>query len=225
VQQIFLRYCAHPLAANTFRTNDHHNGSDMAITKRQIMEAIPGLPPHDIADIIEWCHSFGPRSTKPGDNADTEQAYNELAACFSDYFRKSYPTTFLRFAHSRPRQYKALIAAATNAMQCVNAWWPNESRIVRLGLLRYVCRVAFDVSTRRTARLTWARVIGALLETEATINDGFPGWIKAGLFQERALARVKGTGEQKHVRDQSTAETRPASQHAAGRKGFLHRTR
>lgn len=207
----FVRYCTHVSPGAVRQFHSSHRWEIPLITKRQIMEAVTGLPPHDLADIIEWCHSFGPRSTKYSDNPNTEHAYNELSSCFADYFHLPAAGSLLRFSHARPRQYKALIKAADHAMRCVDAWWPRQPRIVKIGLLRYLCRVAFDVSTRRTARLTWNRVTDALLETEATVNDGFPGWLQAGIFQERALAQVtKGH----HVRQQSASKARVTNESA-----------
>lgn len=160
--------------------------------RHAVIESLTSLSADQRAEVIKWCDALGSSPLSVNENPNSDFAYTELARCFSHYYRCDYPSKLIGFARSKPQAYKKLIRSANHAMGCVHAWWPEERQIVQVALLKYLCRLAFDVSTRRSTRVTWERVIAALGDIEATVNDAFPGWLKAGLFQQRTLTQIKG---------------------------------
>jgi len=163
----------------------------MAAGRGTVIESLTGLNAEQRAEIIKWCDALGSAPLSISENPHTDIAYDELSQCFGRYYRQSYPSKLAGFARSHPQSYRKLIVAANRAMRCVRSWWPHERRIVQAALLRYLCRLAFDIATRRTLRVNWESVSDALGDTAATVNEAFPGWLRDGQFQSRTLSRIK----------------------------------
>jgi hypothetical protein len=176
----------------------------MALTRRQIIEALGGLSSEDRAEIVKWCDALGVQNLTRSDNPNAEHAFGTLAILFSTHYHYP-PLSLTTFARTRAAEYRKLLRAIEHTMRLIDAWWPKERRNTKLALLRYLCTIAFDVSTRRSARVGWSQVVAALQNIEAYVNDAFPGWLRAGVFQQRALERVTGG---LHVREESNTFTR-----------------
>lgn len=163
----------------------------MAMSRKQILEALGGLSADDRADVVKWCDALGVQNLTRQDNESAEHAFQELSEQFAAYYHTP-PISISVFARTRTSEYRRFLRAVDRTWQVIKSWWPETKRIARLALLRYLCRIAFSVCARRTRRVNWAHLITALQEIEATVNDAFPGWISAGIFQQRALAKVSG---------------------------------
>lgn len=163
----------------------------MALSRKQILESLGGLSADDRADVVKWCDALGIQNLTRQDNESAEHAFQEISEQFSAYYHTP-PISISLFARTRTGEYRRFLRAVERVWQVVKTWWPETRRIARLSLLRYLCRITFSVCAQRTRRVNWSHITAALLEIEATVNDAFPGWLSAGIFQQRALAKVSG---------------------------------
>lgn len=163
----------------------------MELSRRKILESLGGLSADDRADIVKWCDALGVQNLTRQDNESAEHAFQEISEQFAAYYHTP-RVSISTFARTRTSEYRRFLRAVDRAWQAVAAWWPGTRKVARIALLRYLCRIAFSVCAHRTRRVDWAHVTAALLEIEATVNDAFPGWLSAGIFQQRALEKVSG---------------------------------
>lgn len=183
--------------------------------KREVIALLGALSPEDRAEVVKWCEALGIKDTGREGNPIAEFVYQELTRCLAKYYHTDYPPNLFAFARARPREHRKLLLASDVLKDRVEKWWPTTQRLVQLALVKYLVSLAFDATTRSTHYVTTGRIIDALFDIEATINDVFPGWLNSGMFTERVLARV--TGGKTSVRHQPIAQAgaqrRLAAQH------------
>lgn len=165
----------------------------MAATAQEIIRSLGGLTPEERAEIVRWCESFGTVSLDRREHPDVEHVYEKFAQRFAEYYRVQ-PLTLARLNRTRNEDYRLLVKATAYVSARVTAWWPNSQRNTRLALLRYLCGLCFDVCTRRYRRVSWRNLCEAMLQLEVTINDAFPGWLRAGVFQNCVIERISHGG-------------------------------
>lgn len=175
----------------------------MLPTRKGVIAALTSLSAEDRAEVVRWSEALGIHSQARQDNEPAEHAFSEVAFLFSTNYRVP-PPSLAYFSRTRTAEYRKFTRAVGQAWRTISVWWPRERRIVRLSLLRYLVRVAFDVRSARSGRVGWSQMTAALRDIEVTVNAAFPGWLAAGIFQQRALLRVTGGLNARHQPDSET---------------------
>lgn len=163
------------------------------LSKKAVLEALPALNPGELYEIALWCEALGASTITPADDIFADHAFSELARCLSEFYKYPAPPSFRTFMRGNRRQEKAAFLEGVEHLKvCLNTWWPKAPRNVRLGLLHYLCRLAFDECCRKQ-RPNWKELSRSLCNLERVVDMAFPGWLRTGMFQERALNRVSSS--------------------------------
>ena len=179
-----------------------------ALRRKQVVQSLSGLSAEERAEVVKWCDVLGVSGLSGAENPNTDISFTAFNRCFAAFYHTSQIASLTALARSRPKVYRKLITATNHAMARIEDWWPDEKKNVKVGLLNYLCRLSFQVATRRTVRVNWEAAITALSDLEATVNDAFPGWLSSSIFQSRALRLVKGSSD---ARPKSDSERTPRS--------------